>query len=80
MIVGRILKAHIKKRHLSVTQAAKLLKIGRPALSNVLNGNAALSPMLALKIEDKFNLDARYLLVKQIEEELCSLMEDGQHD
>ncbi len=39
---------------LSVTQAAKVLGVTRPALSALLNGRAALSPDMALRIEKAF--------------------------
>ncbi len=39
---------------LSVTAAAKALGVTRPALSALLNGRAALSPEMALRIEKAF--------------------------
>jgi plasmid maintenance system antidote protein VapI len=54
----------------TVTDVAKALVIGRPALSNVLNGNAALSIPLALKIEAVFGLKARALLVAQLDQNI----------
>ena len=39
---------------ISVTQAAKVLGVTRPALSALLNGRAALSPDMALRIEKAF--------------------------
>jgi addiction module HigA family antidote len=39
---------------LSVTEAAKALGVTRPALSALLNGRAALSPEMALRIEKAF--------------------------
>ena len=36
---------------LSVTGAAEALRVTRPALSRVLNGRAAISPEMALRIE-----------------------------
>jgi len=39
---------------LSVTQAAKILGVTRAALSALLNGRAALSPDMALRIEKAF--------------------------
>ncbi len=44
---------------LSVTAAAKALGVTRPALSALLNGRAALSPDMALRIEKAFgpNMD-----------------------
>jgi addiction module HigA family antidote len=41
---------------LTVTAAAKVLKVSRPALSNLLNGNADLSGEMALRIEKVFGL------------------------
>ena len=42
---------------LTVSQAAKILGVGRPALSNLLNGKASLSPEMALRIEKAFGPD-----------------------
>ena len=39
---------------LSVTKAAKVLGVTRPALSALLNGRAALSPDMALRVEKAF--------------------------
>jgi len=39
---------------LSITQAAKVLGVSRPALSALLNGRASLSPDMALRIEKAF--------------------------
>ncbi|MSO93129.1 MAG: addiction module antidote protein, HigA family [Rhodospirillales bacterium] len=39
---------------LSVTDAAKALGVTRPALSALLNGRAALSPEMALRVEKAF--------------------------
>ena len=39
---------------LSVTDAAKALNVSRPALSALLNGRAALSPEMGLRIEKAF--------------------------
>lgn len=41
---------------LSVTAAAPVLGVTRVALSNVLNGRAALSPEMALRIEKAFGV------------------------
>lgn len=51
----------------TVTDAAVMLGVGRPALSNMLNGNAALSWDMALKIEQVFGLDADDLMKMQFE-------------
>jgi plasmid maintenance system antidote protein VapI len=39
--------------------------VGRPALSNLLNGNAALTPDMALRIEKAFGSNAQELLALQ---------------
>jgi addiction module HigA family antidote len=39
---------------LSVTATAKVLQVSRPALSNLLNGNANLSGEMALRLEQAF--------------------------
>jgi antitoxin HigA-1 len=54
---------------LSVTQAAQQLGVSRVALSRVLNGRAAISPEMALRIEAWLGLerggDARVWLAEQ---------------
>ncbi|HEY1258899.1 MAG TPA: HigA family addiction module antitoxin, partial [Stellaceae bacterium] len=52
---------------LSVTAAAKTLGVGRPALSNLLNGNASLSPEMATRIEKAFGASSEALLKMQAE-------------
>jgi antitoxin HigA-1 len=47
---------------LSVTRAAAILGVTRPALSALLNGRAALSPALALHIEKAFGPEMATLL------------------
>ena len=67
----RLQQQIINKPQLSITAAARELNIGRPALSNVLSGKAALSPELAVRIENRFGLDARELLMEQLDETLA---------
>lgn len=50
---------------LSVTEAAEALGISRNALSAVLNGRAALSPDMALRLEKVFDLDMKHLMRMQ---------------
>ena len=52
---GIILRDNVINDHgLTVTDAAALLKVTRPALSNVLNGHADISPEMSLKISKVF--------------------------
>jgi addiction module HigA family antidote len=50
---------------MSVKDAAKRLGIGRPALSNFLNGKSALSPEMAVRLEKAFGADRKVLLDMQ---------------
>ena len=54
---------------MTVTDAAKQLRVGRPALSNLLNGRAALSPDMALRLEKAFGADRQKLLTRQAQSE-----------
>lgn len=51
--------------HLSVTQAAEILGVRRASLSGLVNGSAALSPEMALRIEKAFGVDMEMLLRMQ---------------
>jgi antitoxin HigA-1 len=50
---------------LSVARAAEVLKVRRATLSDLLNGNAALSPEMALRIEKAFGVNIDTLLRMQ---------------
>ena len=63
--VGAHIREHVIPQEMSVTNAAKLLGVGRPALSNLLNGNASLSPEMAKKLERTFAANAKDLLHRQ---------------
>lgn len=62
---GPFIKNNIIPEGVSVTAAAKTLGVGRPALSNLLNGNSSLSPEMAAKIENAFGHSAKELLELQ---------------
>ena len=59
---GAYVSREVIPKGMSVTKAAELLGIGRPALSNFLNGNAALSQEMALRLERTFGADREALL------------------
>lgn len=59
---GSYVKHHVIPEGMTITKAAELLGIGRPALSNFLNGKAALSSDMALRLESAFGADREYLL------------------
>ena len=55
----------IEEFGLNVTQAAEILGVRRATLSDLLNGNAALSPEMALRIEKAFDVSMDMLLRMQ---------------
>lgn len=62
---GRYLRDEVLPKGLSVTAAAKQLGVGRPALSNLLNGNASLSSEMAMRFEKSFGVSSEKLLSMQ---------------
>ena len=65
LTVGQYVRENVIPDNLTVTGAAKLLGIGRPALSNFLNGRARLSRRMALRLESAFGVDSLQLLDMQ---------------
>lgn len=65
---GVFIREEVIPSGMSVKDAAKRLGVGRPALSNLLNGNASLSPDMAVRLEKAFGAkraDRRRLLDMQ---------------
>ena len=62
---GVHMKRSVIPDSLSVKKAAEMLGVGRPALSNLLNGKAALSPEMAMRFEKAFSVDGTSLLQMQ---------------
>ena len=62
---GAFIREGVIPSGMSVTEAAKRLGVGRPALSNLLNGKSSLSPDMAAKLEKAFGADVRKLLEHQ---------------
>lgn len=50
---------------LSINQAAEVLGVRRATLSDLVNGNAALSPEMALRLEKAFGVDMDMMLRMQ---------------
>jgi len=63
--IGEHIRECVIPKGMSVTKAAKLLGVGRPALSNLLNGNASLSPEMAQRLERTFASNTEDLLRRQ---------------
>ena len=62
---GEFIRQAILPDDLTVTDAAKILGVGRPALSTLLNGKASLSPEMALRVEKAFGMKMDTLLRMQ---------------
>ena len=59
---GVYVKQNVIPNSMSVTEAAKRLGVGRPALSNFLNENSSLSFEMAVRLEQTFGIDRTKLL------------------
>src|ERR1700676_4521127 len=63
---GRFLRTEVIEAHdLSVTEAAKVLRVSRPTLSSLLNAKADLSGDMALRFEKAFGVDMETLMRMQ---------------
>jgi antitoxin HigA-1 len=64
---GSLIKTEIiEALGLSVTRAAEILQVRRATLSDLLNGNSALTPDMALRIEKAFGPEMDHLLRMQL--------------
>jgi antitoxin HigA-1 len=69
---GEIIREEVlKPLGLSVTDAAKVLAVSRPTLSNVLNGNSSLTTDMALRIEKAFGPKMDHLMRMQLAHDLA---------
>lgn len=63
---GRWLKFEVVDHYaMTVSRVAALLGVTRPAMSNLLNGKAALSPEMAIRFEKGFGIPAATMLRMQ---------------
>lgn len=62
---GGFIREIVTKLELNVTDAAEVLGVTRPALSNLLNERASLSPEMALRIEKAFGVQMDTLMRMQ---------------
>ena len=63
---------------LAVTDAAKILRVSRPALSNLLNERVSLSPRMAIRFEKAFGVDLETTLALQYAHDVA-LARKGAH-
>ena len=76
---GTWLKHEIVEPHgLTVTEVAEHLGVSRQNMSALLNGRAALSPMMALRFEKAFGVRADTLMRMQVAYDLAQLRLRGE--
>ncbi|WP_461611931.1 HigA family addiction module antitoxin [Cytobacillus kochii] len=63
--IGAYIRENVIPKKMSVKAAAELLGVGRPALSNLLNGHSSLSSDMAARLERAFGISAHHLLDMQ---------------
>ena len=75
---GQFIKMEIiEPLNLSVTRAAEIIGVTRPALSALLNGRASLSPDMALRIEKAFGPKMDTLLRMQTAYDIAEARDRG---
>jgi addiction module HigA family antidote len=76
---GLIRREVIEPLGLTVTEAAKVLGVGRQALSSLLNGKAALTSEMGLRVEKAFGPKLEHLMRMQLGYDLAQArkMEHG---
>jgi antitoxin HigA-1 len=65
----------IEELGLSVSKAAKILKVRRATLSDLLHGKSALTPEMALRIEKAFGPEMNHLLSMQLAYDIAKTRE-----
>lgn len=66
---GIRIKSEVIPKGMTVTRAAELIGVSRPTLSNLLNGNSALTPEMAARLERAFNFPRAHLMQMQADYE-----------
>lgn len=65
----------VKPYRMDVSKVARHLGVTRPAMSNLLNGKAALSPDMAIRFEKAFGISAATILRMQAAYDLVAAKE-----
>ena len=77
---GELLKREvIGAMGLTITEAADIIGVGRPALSAALNGRVALSPEMALRFEKAFGISMELLLKMQLQFDIAQTRKSLRH-
>ncbi|MBA2596378.1 MAG: HigA family addiction module antitoxin [Chloroflexota bacterium] len=72
---GRIVKGAIAELELSVTDAATVLNVSRPTLSNLINGKAGISPEMAVRLSKAVGSTPGFWLRLQMNYELARVVQ-----
>ncbi len=72
---GSIVKGCIKELGLSVTDAAKVLGVGRPTFSKMINGRGGVSPEMAVRLSKAFGSTPEFWLRLQMQYELAQVQQ-----
>ena len=71
---GAFVREMVLEHHgLSVTRAARVLGVGRQALSALVNGRVSMSPEMATRFEKAFGISRELLLRMQLAYDLAKL-------
>ena len=70
---GRVVKGAIDELGLSVTDAAAVLNVARPTLSNLINGHAGVSPEMAVRLSKAVGSTPGFWLRLQMNYELAQV-------
>ncbi len=71
---GRFVREMVLEHHgLSITRAARVLGVGRQALSALVNGRASMSPEMATRFEKAFGVSRELLLRMQLAYDLAGI-------
>lgn len=70
---GAIVKSSLAELGLSVTDAAKVLGVTRPTVSKLVNGRAAISPEMAIRLSKAFGSTPEFWLRLQLNYDLAQV-------
>jgi addiction module HigA family antidote len=70
---GAIVKSSLEELGLSVTDAATALGVTRPTISKIVNGRAAISPEMAIRLSKAFGSTPEFWLRLQLNYDLAQV-------
>ena len=72
---GRIIAASLTELNLSITDAARVLGVTRTTVSKLVNGRAAVSPEMAVRLSKAFGSTPAFWLQLQVNYDLAQVNE-----